>query len=209
MLIMARRRIQRAPRWLVVGVMSAAIVLMPFGVGGSAEQLSPAPTTERTAKSSSVYDGLPGVQPIDLDTNAVAVANPDGFMMLSAPLSDDAALALALDRDSRVAKRARRAVKKAVFAGLDAGPAGDPDAMRATRKAISTAKARLDRTVARGMVSRETTDALIRDLHKLIKTGQTGAQEVELDEAIAAGVISPKNAAALLKGLEKAAAEGR
>jgi len=128
--------------------------------------------------------------------------------MISAELSDAAVMALADTIDARAngtatrtrrsANRTRKAVKKALLAGLDGGRTGDPNAKRAARKAVARAKDRLDRTVAKGIVSRQTASALLRGLRSLYRAGHANSSDVELDEAIAAGLISPKDAAILL-----------
>jgi beta-lactamase regulating signal transducer with metallopeptidase domain len=201
-LIITTGHIRTAPRWLVAGVMSSALILMPLGLGST-----------------------PHGDVVDDAATGGAAAASETFSVISGRLSDSAATALrsgsissgsispgsispgsvssadiAPSKVKRARKRAKRTVQRALVASLSLAPDATRASKRAARAAISKAKTRLDNAVAKGVISRNAAQVLLRSLRQLIKPSAS-ATSIDLGVAVKAGVISPGNATKLIDAL--------
>ena len=120
MVIMSGRRLRRPPRWVVAGLVGAALLLTPLGIGTAAgpadvpnvpsEATAGEMVTDRTVSDPSATELTAEASGVD------ALAAGDGFAMISATLSDVVALDRAASgetRAKRTAEKAKRAVRKA------------------------------------------------------------------------------------------------
>lgn len=118
--ILSRRRVRRAPRWIVAGVVAAALLVTPLGIGGAADTTDagdgvPQALPRAAANEELVDVGSPAAPSIVVP-DRTAAAPSDGYMMLSAELPD----ILTMDKTSSGEPRAKRVAEKTTRAARKA-----------------------------------------------------------------------------------------
>lgn len=135
--IISGRHVRSAPRWVVAGLVGAALLLTPLGIGsaagpadvsgGTPQELAGEAVEDDPVDDTPVGEESPSEPLIEIpDVDGVALS--DGYMMLKAELRDVVALDKVATGETRAkraaaAEKAKRAARKAKRAVSEAKPA--------------------------------------------------------------------------------------